>query len=166
MTESVDLHFLMLIIKPLLIGALAGAAFALLSRFGNRSVQQLGVTGGILVSIPVVLIAYVAGYLTAVNGSAAVGNLMPAVLALIGGFNVYLFGAKIHNRPMSIYAIFLFAIILLYGIIEGGYARDQSTSATREAQMKKISDLELSIRTYRQNLGLPPELPAWATTGQ
>jgi hypothetical protein len=162
----VDEQFVLLIIKPIVIGALAGAAFGWLSRLTSRGGEALGLIGGMLVSIPIVLVSYVAGYLTAVQGSAAVGNLMPAILALIGGFNVYLFGTRIENRPLSIFAIFLFAITLLYGIIEGGYERDQNTLATREAQMRAISDLDLRIRQYRSNLGLPPELPAWATAGQ
>jgi hypothetical protein len=57
-----------------------------------------------------VLIAYIAGYLTGISGSSAIGNLVPAVLAFIGGLNLYMFGAKADHRSLTIFSIFLFAI--------------------------------------------------------
>src|SRR5712692_7597343 len=113
-----QLQFIALVWKPVVVGAIAGIAFIAFSRLsGGRDYARkygVGFVAAVLVSVPVTLVAYVAGYLTGVTGSAAIGNLMPAVLALIGGFNVYLFGARVRNRPFSIYALFLFSVILFY----------------------------------------------------
>ena len=85
----------------------------------------------VLVAIPIVLIAYIAGYLTGISGSSAIGNLVPAVLAFIGGLNVYMFGAKVDQRSLIIFSIFLFAIILFYGVLDGRYDRESSIEALR-----------------------------------
>jgi hypothetical protein len=145
----------------------AGLAFAFLNR-RNGEKQKFDFTD-ILISIPIVLIAYIAGYLTGISGSSAVGNLVPATLAFIGGLNVYLFGVQTNYKALSMFAIFLFAIILFYGVLDGGYARIND----REQQMQVLADQmqesaaeELRIRTYRQNLNLPPDPPSWFTFGQ
>jgi hypothetical protein len=151
-------HFFLLLIKPFLIGVFAGLAFNLVNRRFNE--EKLSKLTDILVVVPIVLIAYIAGYLTGISGSAAVGNLIPAVLAFIGGLNVYLFGATSEYKTLSIYSIFLFAITLFYGVLDGGYEREGG----REAQMQEFAARELRIRNYRQNLSLPPDPPSWATT--
>jgi hypothetical protein len=152
-------QFFLLLIKPLLIGAFAGLAFAMLNRRASEG-RQFEFTD-VLISIPIVLVAYIAGYLTGISGSSAVGNLVPATLAFIGGLNVYLFGVNTNYRALSIFAIFLFAIILFYGVLDGGYERVGS----HEAQMQELAAQELRIRNYRQNLNLPPDPPSWATPG-
>ena len=112
-------------------------------------------------AIPIVLIAYIAGYLTGISGSSAIGNLVPAVLAFIGGLNVYMFGAKVDHRSLIIFSIFLFAIILFYGVLDGRYDRENGI----EAQMEASAVQELRIKTFRQNISLPPDPPSWVTTG-
>jgi hypothetical protein len=168
--KIVGVPFLDIIIVALLIGSFAGVAFGLAARLGRKNVGP-SLISCVLVSIPVVMVAYIGGYMAGVAGSAAIGNLLPAVLALIGAFNVYLFGARTRNRPMSIYAIFLFAIILFYGINEGLYVNREGPYtedylATRADHMRKISNFELEIKNYRSNLGLQPDPPDWVTDGQ
>ena len=78
--------------------------FAAVDSYRNKD-KQFKYTD-VLVAIPIVLIAYIAGYLTGISGSSAIGNLVPAVLAFIGGLNVYMFGAKVDHRSLIIFSIF------------------------------------------------------------
>jgi hypothetical protein len=152
-------QFFLLLIKPFLIGVLAGLVFATIDSRRNKS-KQFKFTD-VLVAIPIVLIAYIAGYLTGISGSSAIGNLVPAVLAFIGGLNLYMFGAKADHRALTIFSIFLFAITLFYGVLDGRYDRASGI----EAQMEASAIQELRIKTFRQNLTLPPDPPSWVTTG-
>jgi hypothetical protein len=108
-------------------------------------------------SIPIGLIAYVAGYLTSVSRVGAVGNLLPAALALIGGLYVYAFGTEAKHKALVGYCIFFFAVLLDYGIQKGAYTRE----VDREARIISLTREELRIRTLRENLGLDPNPPAW-----
>jgi hypothetical protein len=170
MTENT---LLLTISKALLLGVAAGLLFATAARVPRLLGRQTEVPtwiGSVLISVPIVIVANIAGYLAGAAGSTAVGNLLPAVLALIAGFNVYLFGANAQHRPVSIYALFLFAIFLFYGIIHGLIVyRDgpysESYLADRELQMQQIAGFEKRIRQYRLNMGLPEEPPGWATNG-
>ena len=141
-------QFFLLLIKPFLIGVLAGLVFAAIDSRRNKGKQFKYVD--VLVAIPIVLIAYIAGYLTGISGSSAIGNLVPAVLAFVGGLNVYMFGAKVDHRSLTIFSIFLFAIILFYGVLDGRY--DRATGI--EAQMEASAVQELRIKTFRENLSL------------
>jgi hypothetical protein len=108
-------------------------------------------------SIPIGLIAYVAGYMTSVSRAAAIGNLLPAALALIGGLYVYAFGAEAKHKALIGYCISFFAVVLIYGIQRGAFIRE----ADREARIVALTRQELKIRTFRENLGLNPDPPAW-----
>jgi hypothetical protein len=155
-----EIHFLELLIKPFLIGAFAGWIFAFLSSRLNKG-ENARFTD-ILVVIPVVLIAYIAGYLTGISGSSAIGNLVPAALAFIGGVNAYILSTKSAFKSLTIFSIFLFAIILFYGALDGGYDRIAGLDAQLQAQTVR----ELHIRNLRQNLGLPADPPSWAAAGE
>lgn len=159
--------------KTLALGIAAGVLFAWAARIPRllgRQTEAPTYLSSVLISVPIVIVANIAGYLAGAAGSTAVGNLLPAVLALIAGFNVYLFGANAQHRPTSIYALFLFAIFLFYGIIQGLLVyRDgpysESYLADRELQMQQIAGFEKRIRQYRINMGLPEEPPGWVTNG-
>jgi len=166
MLGTAEWNFIFLLAKPLLIGAFAGIVFAAASVASGKN-RRLGrfvhdVPAAVMICIPIVLIAYIAGYLTGITGSSAVGNLVPAVLAFIGGFNVYLFGAKVNDKSIPIYAIFLFAMILFYGVLDGAYERE----AHLEGRLAASAEQERRIRIFRKNLDLPDDPPAWAATSQ
>ena len=151
-----EIHFLELLIKPFLIGAFAGWIFAFFHNRLNKEANT-GLTD-ILVVIPVVLIAYIAGYLTGISGSSAVGNLVPAALAFIGGINAYILSTKSAFRSLTIFSIFMFAIVLFYGVLDGGYNR----IADLDGQLQGQAVRELHLRNLRQNMGLPADPPPWA----
>jgi hypothetical protein len=115
-----------------------------------------------LVVIPVVLIAYIAGYFTGISGSSAIGNVVPAALAFIGSVNAYTLGTKSAFRSLTIFSIFLFAIILIYGALDGGYDRIAGLDAQLQAQTVR----KLHIRNLRQNLGPLADPPSWAAGGE
>jgi len=151
-------QFFALLLKPFLIGAVAGFIYTVInSRLSGVPFKFTEV----VVIIPVILIAYVAGYLTGISGSSAVGNLVPSALAFIGGLNVYMFGTKSNYKSLVIVSIFLFSMTLFYGVLDG---RTDRTNQLEE-QMDASAVKELSIRNFRQNLSLPPDPPSWMTSG-
>jgi hypothetical protein len=50
---------------------------------------------------------------------------------------------------------------LFYGVLDGRYDRESGI----EAQMEASAVQELRIKTFRQNISLPPDPPSWVTTG-
>jgi hypothetical protein len=50
---------------------------------------------------------------------------------------------------------------LFYGVLDGRYDRANGI----EAQMEASAVQELRIKTFRENLSLPPDPPSWVTTG-
>lgn len=111
----------------------------------------------VLYSIPISIVAYIAGYLTAFSRSAAVGTVIPAVLALIGGLNIYIFGTEAKNKDIVAYCICVFAITLFYGAQVGAYRRD----ADRAIRLIDLTRQEKIIRNIRGSLGLPEDMPPW-----
>src|SRR5688572_7139553 len=57
------------------------------SEFGRVFVFYL------LYGLPVWLLAYLSGFLSGISRVAVLGTVMPAILALIGGVNIYVFGS-------------------------------------------------------------------------
>ena len=113
-------------------------------------------------SIPIALAAYVAGYLSTMSRTTAVGNLLPAVLALIGGLNVYVFGSETKNRVLVGYCTTVFVLMIFYGSQTGGYFRE----ATREDRLRALSEQELRIKTFRSILGLNEDMPSWVVLSE
>jgi hypothetical protein len=109
------------------------------------------------VSVPVGVIAFASGYLTSVSRSPAVGTVLPAVLALFGGLNVYIFGSESKYKGVTGYCVCLFAVMLLYGTQYGAFRLDRE----RTARLMELTRQELIIRTVRMNLDLPADIPVW-----
>lgn len=109
-------------------------------------------------TVPVALAAYVSGYLATMSRTTAVGNVLPAVLALLGGLNVYVFGTDTRHRVLVGYCSASFVIMLFYGAQVGGHLRE----ATREDRLQAVAQQEFRLRAYRRDLGLPEEFPGWA----
>jgi hypothetical protein len=87
---------------------------------------------------------------------------VPAVLTLVGGLHIYLFGVEAKNRIVVGYCVFLFSLFLFYGVQEGAIQREYE----RADRLERLSEQEKQIRMYRLNLGLPEEVPNWITTGE
>lgn len=115
-----------------------------------------------LYSPPIGIVAYVAGLLTTASRASAVGNLIPAVLGLIGGLNIYIFGSGNKNKLLVGYCVTLFTVMLLYGAQYGAYRRETD----RVARFEELTRQELQIRILRKSLGLPDEIPGWMTSSE
>jgi uncharacterized membrane protein (UPF0136 family) len=164
---EIDHAFLTTILRPIVVGTIAGIVFALAFSLQNRTISYWAklaknIPAGVGLALPVSLVGFIAGYLTGVSRSPAVGTVVPAVLTLIGGLNIYLFGVEVKNRIAVGFCITLFSIILFHGIQTGSYDREFG----REARMVNLSDQERRIRLYRENRDLPADPPAWITTGE
>lgn len=113
-------------------------------------------------SMPIALVAYVAGLLTTASRTTAVTNVVPAVLALIGGLNIYVFGSDNKNKVLIAYCVSLFAIMILYGAEFGAYRRE----ADRVSRFEELTRQELKIRQLRKVLDLPDDVPEWLTSSE
>jgi len=76
-------------------------------------------------SIPISILAYVAGYLTVYSRTSAVGNVLPAVLALVGGANIYVFGTDNSKKGIVGYCVLLFASMIFLGTQDGALHRER-----------------------------------------
>lgn len=108
-------------------------------------------------SFPVGLIAYAAGLLTGLSRAPAVGSVLPAILALIGGLNIYVFGVESKFRVVVGYCVVILVFMLVLGIETGSLQRERQ----REAYLIYLSQQEFRIRNFRSNLDLPTEMPTW-----
>ncbi|MGM4887043.1 hypothetical protein AB7813_29625 [Tardiphaga sp. 20_F10_N6_6] len=167
MLEFGTSSFFAVISQPLIFGALAGALFAFVFSLQNSLLPystklRANLPVGIGFALPISLVAFVAGYLTGVSRSPAVGTIIPAVLTLVGGLNIYLFGIDVKNRSLVGFSVFLFTLFLFYGVQAGSYHREIG----REARLIFLSEQERKIRIFRENRDLSPDMPAWITTGE
>ena len=150
------------LIRPAVAGGVAGIALALAySLYGAKESYCERLKANIAValgfSIPVALIAYVAGYLAGVSRAPAVGTIVPAVLALFGGLNIYFFGTESPYRALVGFSVSVFPVMFLYGVWGGVLDRENG----RVGRLINLSEQEKSIRIYRENRDLPADFPAW-----
>jgi uncharacterized membrane protein len=113
-------------------------------------------------TFPASLIGYISGYLATMNRTSAIGTILPAVLALIGGLNIYIFGTENRYRYVITYCVSVFTVMLFYGTQYGGYMRE----AGREARLQALTAQELRIKILRRNLNLPDDFPSWMVTAE
>jgi hypothetical protein len=115
-----------------------------------------------LAGIPVALIGYSVGFLTGISRSPAVGSVIPAVLAVIGGLSVYAFGTDNKYKAVVAYSVSLLVVSLFYGTQSGSFEREWR----REDRLKSIFELESRLRHYRTNRDLPEKISDWLFLGE
>jgi hypothetical protein len=108
-------------------------------------------------TFPIATTAYIAGYLSTMSRTTAIGAVLPAALTLIGGLNIYVFGADNKHRVLISYCVCVFAFMLFYGSQSGAYLRESS----REYRLRQLAAQELRIKILRRNLGLQEDFPSW-----
>jgi hypothetical protein len=108
-------------------------------------------------SLPVGLIAYAAGLLTGLSRAPALGTVLPAILALVAGLNVYIFGTDNKYKVVVGYCVVVLIFMLFLGIETGSFERE----GQKEAYLIYLSQQEFRIRNFRRNLDLPSEMPSW-----
>ena len=170
MSGALILLSLKSLFEPILIGllfaTLMGAAAAILEKPDNINdvIRRAGwaLSYYVMFGIPISLLAYVTGYLTSLSRTAVVGSVLPAVLALIGGVNIYVFGTNTTHKVVVGFCVALFTTTLFYGVQRGALERE----AGREARLITLSEQEWRIRNYRLFRKLPDDFPAWIVSGE
>jgi hypothetical protein len=115
------------------------------------------------VGLPIALIGYATGFLTGISRSAsAIGSLLPAVLALIGGVSVYAFGSDNKYRFVVGYCACLLIVCLFYGTQRGAFERE----FFREARLRTMFEMERRLQNYRLNRNLPEKAADWLLLGE
>jgi len=115
------------------------------------------------VGLPIAWIGYGTGFLTGISrNSSAVGSLLPAVLALIGGLSVYAFGTDSKFRFVVGYCVCLLIVTLFYGTQRGAFDRE----FFREARLRSMFEMEKRLQTYRANRDLPEKAADWLLLGE
>lgn len=138
---------------------LIGAVALLSGRIRRERVQRLGAI--CVVAFVFGLLALVAGIVTGSSRVAAVGQVLPAALSLIGGVALFLFSRAPGEMPILASAVASFAALLLLGIVLGSFERMRA-EAYAEAQrydmarLRAQADVEFFINGYRASRGLAP----------
>lgn len=108
-------------------------------------------------ALPIALLGFTIGYLSGLSRAAILGNILPAVLTLIGGATIYIFGAENKFKVAVGFCVCVLVVTLFYGTESGASARDRG----QLLRLISLSEQELAIRNFRSNRGLSPELPTW-----
>lgn len=151
------------IFSVLLIAAICsivvGSTFSLFEVPRRDWIRQAVKNSLVLLSFgyPVALVAYIAGYLSTMGRTSAVGQILPAVLVLIGGLNLYVFGSESKYRVIISYCVCIFAGMLFYGTQYGAYKRDTE----QEARLQALIKVEGRLKTIRKNLEIGDDFPTW-----
>jgi len=165
MFDRADEITLELLFKPILLASAASVILSLILSMGeSRGRYQSRFVGNLkrVVSfcLPIVMLGFASGYLTGISRVAAVGNLIPAMLTLVGGLSIFLFKTRSDSVTRSVgFSIFMFGFSIFYGIQVGAFDREYQQTD----RLTALSDQELAIRNYRKNLGLPEDPPDWIT---
>jgi hypothetical protein len=107
------------------------------------------------------ILALVTGLVTGASRSAAVGQVLPAALGLIGAVALFVVTKSPKDIPLAATAVAAFSVMLLVGTVLGSYERVRSV-AYENAQrydlkrLKTEADVEFFINGYRGSRGLAP----------
>ncbi len=115
-----------------------------------------------LAGVPIALVGYSVGFLTGISRSPAIGSLLPAVLALIGGLSVYVFGTDTTYKALVGYCVSLLVVSIFYGTQSGSFERE----VHREDRLIAVFELERRLRNYRANRDLPEKSADWLYLGE
>jgi hypothetical protein len=152
-----------IIFSALLLAALSsvvvGVSFAVFEVSRHDFLRQALRNSTVLLaySFPVALVAYIAGYLSTMGRASAVAQLLPAVLALVGALNIYVFGTDSRYRFIISYCVCVFAGMLFYGTQYGAYKRD----IEQETRLQELMQVEARLKLMRKNLQLDDNFPSW-----
>jgi hypothetical protein len=101
-------------------------------------------------TLPVTVIAFFAGNLTGLSRSPAIGSVLPAVLALLAGLMVYVFGSENRFKIVVGYSSFMFCF----------YALRRSSGRLVPARNRTGGISQVSFRTRISGSNVPKEFGA------
>ena len=158
----VEIGLLKVIFSSVILSTLFSLVFSLLFSFiggisglcGRFSVNFLACFS---YGTPVILVGYVSGFLGGLSRAGVMGNLLPALLSLLGAILVYVFGSDVKHARIISYCVCVFVLSTFYGAQNGAYIR----SNEQEARLQKLMVVEKRLRYKRELLNLPAEFPEW-----
>ena len=99
----------------------------------------------------------VTGTLAGFSRAPALPSVLP-VLSLVGALAIYLISRERDTRVLVSLCVFALALTVWIGAMWGARLRENFNEYERsEAYLKGRADLEKSVRSYRESLGLPPD---------
>lgn len=114
-----------------------------------------------VVLVSFALLGAVTGVLAGFSRTPAMGAVLPAVLSLVAGLAIYLVGAGKADQGLVAVCVIALAIDLLIGSMWGAVLRDESErDATSLASRKREALMEVELRDFRRDLGLPDVPPS------
>jgi hypothetical protein len=161
---SPELFSLYVLLRPFLIATITASIMGIGASLFFRENYSLGrrligvTTVYFFIALPIALLGFIVGFLIGVSRSPAIGTVIPAVLTLIGGLGIYVFGTENRFKVIVGYSVIVLVCTLLYGVERGAFDRE----STREHRLNVIFEEEARLRAQRKNLGLPPEVPTWS----
>jgi hypothetical protein len=167
MFDEADEITIALLLKPIALGVIAAFVVSLvLSIEKSETPFQTRLAANfrsvVYLSVPIVILGYATGYLTGISRAAAIGNLIPAMLTLVGGLTIYLFKESSDSITRAVaFSVFMFGFSIFYGVQVGAYYREYKQAD----RLIKLSDQEWRVKNVRRNM-IPPLLedpPEWIT---
>jgi hypothetical protein len=137
------------------------AVSSLVQKFAFGVRHNTGVMrAGFLSALPVGFSGVVAGFLTGLSHSPAVGAVVPAALTFIGLVVVYMISKGRLRAVIAGFVVFVFSADLMVGTFLGSALRTRQDELSRSVDIqKRRAEQEFAIRQYRSALGLPPDPP-------
>ena len=106
--------------------------------------------------IPFAVLGTTVGFVTGLSRETAVGDVLPAFLALVGGVSVYLVSKGGRSAIISAVAVVVLCVALSGGIGYGSRARVQGEEAAASPENQRaLANRELNLMRYRESIGLP-----------
>lgn len=151
----------------IVLSLLISIVFSLLYYFSDRKSLKMSVLHRLAIffshSFPLATIALCAGYLTGTSRLPAVAALLPAALSLLSAVYLWAVNTQTSDRRAAIgCGVTTFSLALVLGVFIGSDSRENG----RLLRLQNLSEQERSIRLYRENRDLPPEIPVWMLTGE
>ncbi len=116
------------------------------------------ITGLSALMAPILFIGSIVGFMMSSSRAPAIGDVMPAVLSIVGGMTIAVYSLESVRKSMIAgLACAVFALTLMVGSAYGSFIRETS----KLERMLYLSEQEVRIRNYRKNRGLPEEIPDW-----
>jgi hypothetical protein len=165
---SPEYFSLYVLFRPFLISAVSafimGAGTSLFFRENDTASRRFTRVTWLyfFVALPNTILGFTVGFLIGVSRSPAIGTVIPAVLTLIGGLGIYVFGTENRFKVIVGYSVVVLVGTLLYGVERGAFDRE----STREHRLNVIFEEEARLRAQRKNLGLPLEVPTWSVPAE
>jgi hypothetical protein len=105
--------------------------------------------------LPFALLGVTVGIITGLSREAAVGEVLPAVLALVAGVAVYVIAQGGRQALIAGVSVVSLCISLAAGIGYGSEARVQAEQrALSFANQRAIANRDMNIQRYKQQIGL------------